>query len=312
MNRSFSTSTFLTSTFLASTCCAITLTLPLSPATAQPLPALPIQFNPDTIQNPGRPGGRRRGGGSRGDCLSGNIPLSAIAYADSRTVSELGIERTDETVGMLTTQARPMLWFYLPSELSDETETAFVVKDSRDQVLYQGQLAGETDRDGVVGLPMAVELSPGSAYQWFLTMDCGGGEQATVNGWVGRKSADAAMGQMLEGVSDRNRAALYANYGFLQDTLSELAALQLADAEANTQDWASFLSTLGLSDLSAAPLLDCCQLADAQAPSIEAEIEETEREEIEAVEPIAPEPEETEAPEERDPRTILERARDRG
>lgn len=97
----------------------------LAPVAAQPLPPLPIEFNPDTLRNPGRPGGRRRGGGSRGGCYDG-IPLSAIAPASITTTEELGVTRTDEAVGSLTITAEPILWFYLPASLGDTRSKSVV------------------------------------------------------------------------------------------------------------------------------------------------------------------------------------------
>ncbi len=310
---------------LCTTVCALSFILPVPSAFAQSLPPLPIQLIPDNIQNPGRPGGRRRGGGSRGECLANNVPLSAIAYADSQTVSELGIERTEETVGMLTTKARPVLWFYLPSELSNDTETAFVLKDAQEQVLYQGQLLGETDEDGIIGVPLAADLEIDATYHWFLTLDCGDGEQTMVDGWIARKRVSAELKKRFEPVGDRNRAALYANYGFLQDALTELARLKLEqpEDEATDQDWVNFLNALDLSDLAAARPLDCCLITIQQpttetpaVPEVEDSITpETEIPEAEIPETEVPEstvPEEETRTEPQDVRTILQRARDKG
>ncbi len=284
---------------------ALSPLLPIRAATAQTLPPLPVQFNPETWPSPGRPGGRRRGGGSRGSCQDG-LPLTAIAYADRSTVEELGITQTVETVGMLTTQAQPVLWFYLPAPLTDSATTEFLIK-SADQVLYSGQLAGTTDDSGIVGVPMPISLESGTAYHWYLTVDCDENERAVVDGWIERRSPDSALSNLLAQASPRNRAALYANAGFLQDALSGLAALRLANPEdaAIAQDWVSFLNALDLPELTAAPLLDCCQTGTAPAP--EPGIESEPGIEPEEAEPEA-QPESAPTP---DTPSILERARDR-
>ncbi len=256
----------------------ITAFLPMYPAAAQQLPPLPVQFNPDKLINPGRPGGRRRGGGSRGDCAVNGNPdegnpdegnpaegdLSAIAYATSQTVRELDVTINQETVGTLTTQAQPTLWFYLPVPLSDQTETNFVVKNEQNVTLYAGQLLGETDRAGIVQVPLGVELAVGTRYQWFLTLNCGG-EPSTVNGWIARQAPNPALSRPFAEASPRNRAALFANQGFLQDAITELAALRLANPEDEIveQDWRALLSALGLADLATMPLLDCCTLPES-------------------------------------------------
>jgi hypothetical protein len=287
----------------------LTALTPLAPA--QTLPSLPIQFNPDTLVNPGRPGNRRRGGGSRGGCQA-EIPLTALAYANSRTVAELGVQRTDEAVGTLTTQDQPSLWFYLPAPLNDNAE--LIVKDSREQVVYQGRLAGTTEQAGIVSVPMAVSLSPGAAYHWFLSLDCGEGDRTTVDGWLARQTSDPALQRAFTQADARNRAALYANYGFLQDALSELATLRLAkpDDEAIAQDWSSFLGELDLSELSSAPLLACCQLAGATEEPAEAlEAEPEDRPESAEEEPEVPEPVESAPVQPSEPASAIERARER-
>ncbi len=242
----------------------------LKSAYAETLPTMPIQFNPDTLVNPGRPGGRRRGGGSRGGCQA-EIPLTAIAYVDSRTVAELGVTRTEETVGMLTTQAQPTLWFYLPAPLSANTPTEFMIKDGLNRTLFQAQLSGETAQPGIIGVPVSFDLEVGKPYHWFFTVGCDDTEQTTVDGWIQRRTVNPNLSRIFDQGNPHNRAALYASYGFLQDALSELAAMRLAhqdnanEDDASARSWTHFLSTLGLTEIATAPVLDCCALTQPTA-----------------------------------------------
>lgn len=244
----------------------------IKPAHAETLPTLPIQFNPDTLINPGRPGGRRRGGGSRGGCQA-EIPLTAIAYADSRTVAELGVTRTEETVGMLTTQAQPTLWFYLPTPLAANTPTEFILKDGLNRTLFQDQISGETDQPGIVGLSVPFDLEVGKAYHWFFTMGCDDTDQTTVDGWIQRRTVNPNLSRTFNQANSQDRAALYASYGFLQDALSELAAMRLAHSENGTEEgavaqtWTNFLSALGLTEVANTPVLNCCQVTPTTEPT---------------------------------------------
>lgn len=283
---------------------ALSLVWPTRAVWAQDLPPLPIQLEGRPWLNPGQPGNRRRGGGSRGGCYEG-APLTTLAYADSVTVEELGVTRTDEAVGTLTTSAVPTLWFYLPTALG-ETSTEFVVKDAQGQLLYQGQLTGDTDESGIVGVPLAVRLPFGSAVQWFLTVDCDeGGDRTTVNGWIESRDPGPDLTRTFTQADARNRVALYTSYGFLHDAMSELAGLRSLnpDDETLAQAWGQFLTSLELGDIADAPVLDCCQLVaidDTQEPAEESE-------------PVDSLPAETEPAEaEEDSRSILQRARDRG
>ena len=263
-------------------------------AIAQTLPPMSIQFAPGELVNPGRPGGRRRGGGSRGGCSADGVPLSAIAYSDSQPGTELGVPVANESVGAFTTQAQPTLWFYLPQALSSEVQAELVVKDEQDAVLYRGQLKGNMNNNGIISVPMAVDLAVGNAYHWFLSLDCGETDTDSVDGWIVRRENRPEVTRILTQAEPRNRAAIYASYGYLQDALSELATLRLRnlDDSAIAEDWVGFLSDLGLEDLIAAPILDCCQLAgiNADTPAVEPvkPIEET-IEEIESAPPNKPE-----------------------
>lgn len=293
---------------------ALSLVLPTRAVQAQTLPPLPIQLEGRPWINPGQPGNRRRGGGSRGGCYEGT-PLTTLAYADSVTVEELGVTRTDEAVGSLTTSAVPTLWFYLPTALT-ETSTEFVIKDAQGQLLYQGQLTGETDESGIVGVPLAVRLPFGNAVQWFLTVDCDeGGDRTTVNGWIESRDPGPDLTRTFAQADARNRVALYTSYGFLHDAMSELAGLRSLnpDDETLAQAWGQFLTSLELGDIADAPVLDCCQLvaADDETDDTPEPVEESEP--AEELEPVDSIPAETEPAEvEEDSRSILQRARDRG
>ncbi|MEL6938998.1 MAG: DUF928 domain-containing protein [Cyanobacteria bacterium J06598_1] len=285
-----------------------------SQGSEQLLPPLPIEFNPGRSLNPGRPRGRRRGGGSRGSCQAA-LPLTAIAYADSRMVEELGVPRTDEIVGGLTVQPNPILWFYLPAPVQ-EMGAELVVTDSQEQVAFLGTLNGETERDGIVGLKIPAPLETGETYQWFLTVDCDETERMTVNGWVERTVVGLDATRTLAQATARNRVALSASYGFLQDAVSEMVQLRYfeLDDELVQQDWEQMLATLELSDLSDVPVLPCCTLASAvDGPDSGVPVPEAAPEE-EVMPEVVPEaiPEEVPEEEERDTRSILQRARDRG
>ncbi|MEO1390787.1 MAG: DUF928 domain-containing protein [Cyanobacteria bacterium J06634_6] len=282
--------------------------LPLRPATAQQLPPLPLEFNPENLINPGRPGGRRRGGGSRGSCQA-DIPLTAVAYANSRTVQELGVSRNDEAVGMVTTLQTPDLWFYMPAAVGNNA-TEFVLKNASEQVIYQGQLAGTTNDSGIIGVTLPVALNVNDAYHWYLTVDCDDSERVTVNGWVERRAIGPDIDRTLRQANERNRAALAANFGFLQDAVSNLAVSRQIDPDSKTatQDWEQLMTVLGLPELSAVAVHLCCELSNEPVNGPTETTPPTESTPPEAEEMPDPAPVE---PEE-ESRSILQRARDRG
>ena len=276
-----------------------------APAIAQDLPNLPIQFNSGQTANRGRIGS------ASGECSESNGLVKAIAYTDPQTQAP---------ISALTSQAQPTLWFYLPTPIADDSQITLVVKSSLGATLDESSISGQTDSAGIVGIPLTANLTTGDLYEWSLTLYCTTSESEhatldgwTLSGWIERSTIDPALRQTFEAVSDRNRAALYANYGYLQDAAHELATLRQSNPtnEALTQDWSAFLRDLNLTELAAEPILNCCQIASA-APAEEIEkLEETEpTEQVEEPE-AEPEAEPTEPPEQ-DTRTILQRARDRG
>ncbi len=289
--------------FFTSILSAVALLSATDLALAQQLPNLPIQLNLDDLAPAQYQGSRQE------SCATYDFPLTALTYSTANGT-------TDVSVGSLTVQAQPRLWFYLPTD-SEEMNAVIAIKNTRNELLYEGQLNGETESDGIVSVPLPVELSAGDPYQWVLTVECDENDSVTVDGWIGRAPISPATAGVFAGVGDRNRAALYANEGFLQDALSELALLRLADKadEDLAEDWIGFLSDLGLADLTAAPLLDCCEIADARTLP-EEEIDEPETSEPEVSEPEVSEPiedsVEPEEAEEPDTRTPLQRARDNG
>lgn len=293
-------------------------TTSFNPASAQQstLPSLPIdQVNADAFVNVGRLGSRRQGNSAEADCPDG-IPLTAIAYSSPNTGAA-----TAEAVGALTTSANPTLWFYLPIPLS-ETTTQFTVTNGQGQNLYQGRLTGNTDSNGIIGIPLSANLPPGTPYQWTLSLSCNNTESTTVNDWIERRTPSADLTRTFTQANARNRVALYTNYGFFQDRLTELAGLRLSepnDAEIDAA-WRQMLLDLNLSALVNVPVLECCQVSNVPIPEeVTEEVTEAMLEEQSASEQSALEqPAETSTPEspteapEQESRSILQRAREQG
>lgn len=271
------------------------------------LPSLPLdRVNADAFVNIGRPGSRRQGNSAEAGCPEG-IPLTAIAYSSPNPSTA-----TAEAVGALTTSTNPTLWFYLPVPLSEAT-TQFTVTNGQNQTIYQGRLTGNTDSNGIIGIPLSANLPPGMPYQWALSLSCNTTDSTTINDWIERRAPSADLTRTFTQANARNRVALYTNYGFLQDRLTELAELRRFDpndAEIDTA-WRQTLLDLNLSTLLNVPVLDCCQVSDAP-------ITDEVPEEILEEQPALEQPEEINAPEssteapEQDSRSILQRARDRG
>lgn len=206
--------------------------------------------------------GTRRGGGSRGgvcDLPPEVPPLTALmpdtSTWDSTVPDEIAPDEIapDEIVFSFTTSASPDLWFYLPYPLVESSQVTFTLK-AADETLKRVQLdttqplpaASSMIRVSLAELELT--LTPDMEYHWYLTVNCEAGPTVSVDGWINYRPGE------LDPATDR----------FLVDSLSAIAAAQLSNPgdEAAQTTWRETLESVGLSDITDAPLTDCCSFVE--------------------------------------------------
>ncbi len=215
-------------------------------------PRLPTISTPLLAERPSNLGyprnGTRRGGGSRGDLcelLPGMSPLTALM---PDTATWTGEETGEEVVFSLTEHASPDLWVYVPYRLENPDQLRVTLKDSADNQLLRVQLEPDVALPATPGIiraslgDLGISLLPDVDYRWYVTVRCGDGPPVTVDGWLRYQE------------SPGNDTP---NNGFFVDDLSSFATG--ANENDQTAPWQELLNSVGLSDISDAPILDCCR-----------------------------------------------------
>lgn len=210
----------------------------------------PVKFV--TPSNLGAPGNREAAATRDPSCpnVEDKPPLTALIPATN--------------VG-LTTNDRPTFWFYVPYPPTLQRPVEFVLYGKNDEEVYKTtfQLQGTP---GIVSLNLPETLPPlesGKRYSWRFSFLCNlakPDEIRSVKGWVKRDTPNPKLQRQLEAATPRDRIALYAANGFWYDTLSAIAQLirTYPQDSALSADWASVLQSVGLDEITSAPIVACC------------------------------------------------------
>lgn len=194
----------------------------------------------------GRPR-RRQGGGSRGTCLiADKPPLTALVPSNSAG---------------LTIAPSPSFWFYVPYTLTPDHSMEFVLKDSRENTIYQNKVINRATTPGMINfrLPTSVTLNTDEHYEWYFLIQCDAENQERfvfVNGTVKRVTRPA-LRQQVTTVSVEERTRLYTLEQLWYDALDS-AAMQLQTTPEDPitrQLWVELLDSVGLRHLSAEPIV---------------------------------------------------------
>ncbi|MEH1867740.1 MAG: DUF928 domain-containing protein [Nostoc sp.] len=231
-----------------------------TPVQAQPIKSevLPsLIFNapppPDDINAPGnRVGGGKRGcenmdkqfSTSKGKLLTALVPVYPFPNA--------------ELVFGLTTNSHPTFWFYVPDLTAVSTE--FVLQNEAGQTVYQSPVS-LSGLPGIISLSLpstASSLEIGKRYHWYFNIYCHQQQPPVfVDGWIQRVEPNALLKSQLDKATPNQRIALYATNGIWYESLTASAELHRLDPK--SADWAKILQTVGLTDIVAEPIVDCCQ-----------------------------------------------------
>lgn len=249
------------------------LLLPLGAAVlAKPLPTMALMDNKQTdlaaptaprfvpdLADRDRPHGRRRGGSSRGKCAAVNDSLMALVPVASNPEDN---NSARESILVLTTQATPSFWFYVPYPLAT-VDLEFVLQDADGNILYQDIFNSNSQDIGVVEMPFppsAPTLGMNQRYQWYLNVECDVNKSVYVQGWVERVPLDARLSRTLAETTATEQAAIYASYGLWPEAITLLGEQYrtMPDSPMLARDWYSLLESVDLEPWAQAPLTDCC------------------------------------------------------
>ncbi|MGC9505169.1 DUF928 domain-containing protein [Baaleninema sp.] len=179
--------------------------------------------------------GDREGSSSRTFCPAVNRPLLAIVPENSfgQTISP-----------------RPRFWFYVPYD--EVRPLVFVLRDSRDRIVYETQLNHSGDAGFVeIALPETTTLDVGQPYYWRFSYRCNPAlpaEDDLVYGTIERIAAPDNLQPPELGSPSIDRAGQYAAAHLWFDVLAELIRLQrqTPDDDSVDAEWRELLKSIGL------------------------------------------------------------------
>jgi Domain of Unknown Function (DUF928) len=190
---------------------------------------------------------RAAGGASRGNAEASTLALMAI------------VGLTPQSFYGTTVSEQPTILVYLPD--STAQEVIFSLKDEANRLHYS--ITAPVSGAGVYAFQIpanAVTLELGKNYHWLAALEFN--HELTpgspyVDGWIKRIEASSQLsGTLAQGDLLKDAAALGAA-GVWYDSVAKLASLRNAQpqSEAIAHHWRELLSSVGLQDLSTAPLV---------------------------------------------------------
>ena len=227
----------------------------------------PLIFKtPPPPPNIGAPS-QRKGGGSRG-CMDVNVQNTQLS---EKVLTALAPEYSGSQLVLgLTTQVRPTFWFYVPYK-SNSTYAKLVLEDELNQTIYKTPL---TQTPGVVSVSLPSTSAPlkiGKRYHWYFNIYCQQDNQflTSVEGDVQLLALNPIVQSQLDKATPQQQVALYAANGIWYEALTTLANLRHTYPQDTklVSDWASLLGSVGLQNIAAEPIVDCCKPQDGIATS---------------------------------------------
>lgn len=253
----------------------------LGVSTVMPEQAIsPSAFPVQMVQNGGQSGdrgapapGQRVGGASRGRCPVASKRLTALVpiittTADKSQNPVLASVPTGSVLGLTATN-HPTFWFYFPYSLTSARPVEFILKDDKDNIIYQTELSESGTTPGVVGFKLPHTVPPlevNKRYNWFFTIACDSKDSISsdqeepnkifVSGWVERVSLSPALQRQLEQARPQQQARLYANAGIWHEAVTALAELRRQNPNDATlrQEWANLLRSVNLEAIASEPI----------------------------------------------------------
>lgn len=183
--------------------------------------------------------GRRVGGGTRGECMSGSQPLVAFNPANN-----LGV----------TGSHSPSLYFSMP-ELHETQPVEFVLRDSDENLVYETTFEVKTT-DTIVGVHLPEgQVDMDQDYHWYFSVICEPQDRSqniVLTGWLRRVplavSVPEAMTNEMDLESSLEQVMFYQDAGLWTDAIATLVELRQAHPDDGRvlAQWTDLLQILEL------------------------------------------------------------------
>ncbi|WP_138500084.1 DUF928 domain-containing protein [Nostoc sp. PA-18-2419] len=218
------------------------------------------RFEQPPVPAGGTPGGRVRGGASRGEgCTAATPDLTALVpFTEKDGVTNVWAQ---------TTLERPSWFFYVPYTKDVVKAVQFVVRENSDskdsKEIYDGKSIVIRDKPGVIRISLpsnAPALALNKEYRWFFSINCDQEQNAPwtyVEGVIQRVNLNQSIAKELETAEPLKRYAIYAQNGIWYEALATLAQLREKNPKDSTlqAQWQNLLTNINLADVAKEPLV---------------------------------------------------------
>ncbi len=197
---------------------------------------LTTQQNNFDFSGDGRPG-HRNGGGSRSDCPSIDLPLTALMPSSN--------------FGQVIA-THPEFWLYVPYTPEQAPVGEFVIQDADRNDIYRANIT-LPDTPGLtsVALPTTVpELTLNQDYRWYFNLYCDENKESSpvfVQGWIQRIGTTPSLETQLANAPERVDL-VYAENQVWFDAIASLAENRMTNpTDSNLiADWNALLNAKGV------------------------------------------------------------------
>lgn len=217
-----------------------------------------IVFKRIKAPNRGLPRGTRQAAKRGEGCPEVKIPLTALV-----PISET--ESGEKVDWGLTSAEHPNLWFYVPYSLTDKRpgELRIKTKDENGNNIYKTLIKVTGTNPGIISISWHSTEAPlkiGESYIYQLVVGCNpdeASENEFVTASIERQEPSATLKSQLSKATPRQRAILYAQEGFWDESLTTLGELRRANPNdaSLTADWGNLLESAGLSEIKQEPIV---------------------------------------------------------
>jgi hypothetical protein len=199
----------------------------------------------------------REAGAARGSCAAPNEDITAVLPLQPKTVAKTKIPVE------LTVSSHPTFFINIPKNTATSAE--FWLKNEDKTVLVKEEIDLTNKNTGIIAytLPKSFKgLEAGKKYVWRFSLLCDpvdrSGNPGT-SGWVERTEPSTTVARQLKTAKTLDeRAAIYANNGYWQDTLKALTDLRTANPNDTdiVASWNNVLTSVGLKSLAEKPVYE--------------------------------------------------------
>ncbi|MEN8443437.1 MAG: DUF928 domain-containing protein [Cyanobacteria bacterium J06555_13] len=153
-----------------------------------------------------------------------------------------------------TAAAHPTFFFHMSDAPTDVARAKFVLLSSDERAeIYSAQFV--PSRVGIVSVSLPPEdstaLVEGEVYRWYFTVYCQNTDSVLgVNGWVERTTASAPAEEVP---TEAGLPIIW--YDAIARTAEALASGDRSNGSLSQQQWADWLSAVGLGDIASVPLV---------------------------------------------------------